>query len=77
MPYRKEVPVVGCLLGFSEADKVAKCGAYRKCPGCGWQAAEDEKRRDRVRRGEFVRDPETGCKRLIVSRAWFVPTPTR
>lgn len=70
-------PVAGCLLGFSNTRKMQVCGAYRKCPGRGWQADEDEKRHERIRNGEMVRDPDTGCAKLVVPHAWYLPVPIR
>lgn len=67
-PLRRSVaelyPVDGCTLGGQRA--VMCTGEV--CARCGWNQDEKARRSELMRRNGLTEDPETGLKRLVVTR---------
>ena len=57
-------PVDGCTLGSQRA--VMCTGEV--CSRCGWNTDEQARRHKLIERNGLAEDPETGLKRLVVTR---------
>lgn len=67
-PLRRSVaelyPVDGCTLG---AQRATMCTG-EVCARCGWNRDEIARRRQLIEKQGLTPDPETGLKRLVVTR---------